>query len=697
MTTVHLVGNAHLDPVWLWRWPAGVIEALSTCRTAADLLDRYPQFLFTRSDAWLYEQIERYDAELFSRIVSHARSGRWRIVGGWYIQPDCNFPRAESFRMHAKLGKAYFAEKFGVDVTVGYNVDSFGHNAMIPRFLCDAGYDSYVMMRPMQHEKTLPSPLFRWRSPDGSEVAVWRIVGSYATKRDDLLDHIRMALDASDPNIGHVMCFYGVGDHGGGPTEGQIRWILEHRDAVPGATLVFSHPRAFFDAVAPNLNRMPVVCDELQMHAIGCYSVLRDVKTHMRRAEHRLAAAGEMAELQSAHAGGVQLALDGAWKEVLFNQFHDILAGTSIADAYEDARDQLGQAVVTADRIIHDTLFRQLADLPSDRNQQIVVFNPSGHRFAGCLAHEPWTGGKPFSGRLVDAGNRGIPYQIVQQPSIVGEKKMLIWCTEMSPHAMAVYRLRTDAAPAEYDGELSAGDSRISNSYWSIQAGGDGTLLTTQAPSHDHAFAAEGLQVVVLEDLSDTWSHGKSGFGGPMLGRFQVSRVVVEESGPVRASMRIEAEYDRSRLTLHARLFCGSPCIEIELRLAWLQHLQLAKLLLPFSAGEIERTDGIPGGQLKRPQNGQEYPIVDWTMVETGTSAVRPFGVVCPDCWSLDGSASDLRLTLCRSPVYAWHDPAVLNPTASYRYTDQGEHTFRFALVPDASPHSSHFCDGPPT
>ena len=293
MLTVHMIGNAHLDPVWLWRWPAGVGEALATCRSACDLLDDEPDVVFTRSDAWLYERIEALDPGLFARIEAHVAAGRWAVVGGWYLQPDCNLPLAASFRKQMEIGRRHAREKLGVEVTVGYNVDSFGHTAALPRLLREGGYDSYVMMRPMAHERTLPAALFRWTTPgdEGPGILTWRLPLAYCTSADELGMQVEAALACAVPGIEHVMCFYGVGDHGGGPTRRQTAWIRAHRDAFPGARLVFSHPRAFFDAVKPHAARVPEVSGELQMHAIGCYGVVRDIKTGMRRAEHALLAA----------------------------------------------------------------------------------------------------------------------------------------------------------------------------------------------------------------------------------------------------------------------------------------------------------------------------------------------------------------------------------------------------------------------
>ena len=687
MITVHLIGNAHLDPVWLWRWPAGVGEAIATCRSAVQLLDKYPEFIFTRSDMWLHEQIEGLDPDLFERIREYVKAERWQIVGGWYVQPDCNLPTAESFRKHISMSKTYFREKFGVDVTVGYNVDSFGHNAMIPSFLNESGYDSYVMMRPMGHEKALPSSLFRWRSPDGAEVIVWRIPRAYTAWQEDLTDHIQASLDVAPPGMDHVMCFYGVGDHGGGPTKQQIEWLIEHRNAFPGAQLIFSHPRAFFDAIKPFAEQLPVVEDELQYHAIGCYTVVHELKQHIRRAEHGLISAEIAAKtFPEESPDNAPERLTEAWKKTLFNQFHDIYAGTSLASAYEDARDQLGSARDTADTIINHILFRRMRHLPGDRWQRIVAFNVSDHQFRGYLQHEPWLGRTAMEGWMADEEGNRVPHQRIRHESVAGgDKRQLIWPADLPPGGHRVFQLRTDIAPLLPESDLKVNGSSISNQFWRISPGeGDCLLSIKRASDGTQLMDERGLQLLVQQDSSDTWSHGIDGFREPVMGGFEVEKVLVEETGPVRAAIRIEATFQRSQLVLWARLYANNPRLELHFGLDWHQRLQVAKLVMPLASAIKKRTDGIPGGFISRPQNGQEFPIVDWTLVDRENDST--LGIVCPDCSGIDGRDDSLRFTTLRSPVYAWHDPAQLEDDASYRWTDQGEHVFRFLILEDAAP-----------
>ena len=127
----------------------------------------------------MYEWVENNDPAMFEEIRRRISEGRWEIVGGWWIQPDCNIPNGESFVRQGLYGQRYFLEKFGVTAKVGYNVDSFGHNGILPQILKKSGMDSYIFMRPMPSEKGLPGRLFLWESSDGSRVTSYRIPFEY--------------------------------------------------------------------------------------------------------------------------------------------------------------------------------------------------------------------------------------------------------------------------------------------------------------------------------------------------------------------------------------------------------------------------------------------------------------------------------------------------------------------------------------
>ena len=189
-----MIGNAHIDPVWLWQWPEGYQEVRATFQSAIDRMEEYPDFVFTCDSVVFFEWVEESDPALFEQIRRRVAEGRFQIVGGWWVEPDCNIPSGESFVRQALYGQRYLREKFGITATTGANVDSFGHNASIPQILRRSGADSYVFLRPGPEEVELESPLFWWESPDGSRVLAYRIPNEYLAPKDDLAEHLEKAL-----------------------------------------------------------------------------------------------------------------------------------------------------------------------------------------------------------------------------------------------------------------------------------------------------------------------------------------------------------------------------------------------------------------------------------------------------------------------------------------------------------------------
>jgi alpha-mannosidase len=178
-TAIHMIGNAHIDIIWLWKWEEGLQEIRATFASALDRIQEQDGFIFTCACAYYYSMVEKTDPALFERIKEAVRTNRWRIAGGWWLQPDCNAPSGESFVRQSLYGQGYFKEKFGKTAAFGYNVDSFGHNGNLPQIFSKSGMDAYVFMRPGKTEKDLPAHLFIWEGVDGSRLTAYRIPPEY--------------------------------------------------------------------------------------------------------------------------------------------------------------------------------------------------------------------------------------------------------------------------------------------------------------------------------------------------------------------------------------------------------------------------------------------------------------------------------------------------------------------------------------
>ena len=381
-TRVHLVCNAHLDPVWLWPWEDGLTEALSTFRVACDFCDDLPGFVFCHNEAVLYQWVEDNDPALFARIRKLVRDGRWHIAGGSYIQPDVNLPSGESHIRQFLYGKAYFRRAFGKEPTTAYNFDSFGQAVGYPQILAGCGFDSYVFTRPRIHQLRRLCGAFRWRDRSGAEVMAWRSPLGYPTRHnayDKLSDEL--SLVGGGP---HVLLLWGLGNHGGGPSREDYGQIQKFAQDHSECEIVHSTPERFFCSIRAGRGRLPVHVGEIQNVSPGCYTSMSRVKRAHRACESMVVVVERMAAL-AWWLGCMpypQADLLTAWKDVLFCEFHDILPGTGTAPVERDSLAALSRCSEVLRRLKVRLFLSLLRDEPACRDgvTPIFVWNPHGFR-----------------------------------------------------------------------------------------------------------------------------------------------------------------------------------------------------------------------------------------------------------------------------------------------------------------------------
>ena len=343
---IFAIGNAHIDPVWQWRKAEGHQEVLATFRSALDRLHEFPSVCFISSSAQFYEWVEESDPDMFTEIKRLVREGRWIPVGGWWVECDVNCPMGESLVRQGLYAQKYFIRHFG-PVRVGFSPDTFGHPWTLPQILKKQGMDSYFYMRPEMHEKRdTPAPVFQWVGPDNSSVIAVAILNSYCATDQNIAERIAEYIERFSQTLPHcksAAVFYGVGNHGGGPTVSVIRKIKELQAQQPA--IHFASPEQYIATLCDNTKPLPAVRDELQHHARGCYSACSSIKMWDRRTAAALITAEKIASLAYVLANDryTMSAFRESWKKVLFNQFHDLLAGTSVEEAYDDA-EQIGRA-----------------------------------------------------------------------------------------------------------------------------------------------------------------------------------------------------------------------------------------------------------------------------------------------------------------------------------------------------------------
>ena len=689
MSNLHLIGNGHLDPVWLWRWQEGFAEIRATFRSVLDRLKEFPELKFTSACAVYYEWIEKIDPEMFEEIRQRVGEGRWNIVGGWFQQPDCNIPCGESFVRHALLSQRYFLEKFGVMAKTGYNVDSFGHNASLPQILKKSGMENYVFMRPQPHEKELPGDIFWWKSPDGSQVCAYRIPVVYNVGNWGNLELISQYREKARQENQDYMIFFGLGNHGGGPS---IRLIEEINGLnVEGA--VYSTPDEYFQSVCKE--KLPVVAEGLQHHARGCYSACASVKIQNRKCENSLLEAEAFCVLAK-HLTGMSYPhkkLNKAWKNLLFNQFHDIMGGCCVKRAYEDAGYLFGETMSIAEQAINlalQSIARRIntlngQTLPSRKDSAnntiwehevlgtpVVVFNP--HTWPVCMPVQI----NAVATRMTDETGMEIPFQMVRGDQTDWESRFhTTFLAIVEPLGYRVYRLFTKLGKrTDFNEELLAGMKFLENSQ--IRAEFDsvtGDICRLYDKSTGEYLIKKACRAVLLDESdADTWAHDKT-YLGEEVGMFTHPEFLVTENGPVRATLRVTVRFESSVLQREYSIFPDSDEIHVKTVVDFREKHKTLKFAFPIEAEETVAE--IPYGIIHRKVGLGEEPCGSW--IAAGRLGVANDGKYGYDTTPLQNMLREMRLTVLRSAFYADHYG---KRDEFCEYMEQGIHIFSYALFP---------------
>lgn len=686
--TLHMIGNAHLDPVWLWQWQEGFHAAWATLRSALDRMKEDPNFVFTCSQAAIYEWIEQADSHMFEEIKLKIKEGKWNVAGGWWVEPDCNIPSGESFVRQGLYAQRYFKEKFEVLADTGYNIDSFGHNAMLPQILKKCRMENYVFMRPGAHENSNLPDIFWWESPDGSKVLTYRIPYAYNIDKDHLEEVSKLIADMAPKNISDMMVFYGIGNHGGGPTKESLTKINEMINNPNMPQIKFSSPSFYFRQIRTYNPTLPEVKGDLQHHASGCYSVNSQIKVMNRKSEQILTTTEKFSTIVHIMFEKIypHEEITRAWKNMLFNQFHDILAGTSIKEAYEDATYFYGESLKLAQENLNYALNTIIKNIDTEgKGIPLIVFNQlSWERNAPIEFEVSNTIGKEDSLKAIITDNEGniIPSQFIKTSATIGNGRLcMVFVDKLPSIGYKLYRLFLGET-VENQSSVSVTKERIENSFYRLEIDTNRGWIKSFFDKVHNREILKGLGgiPIVIYDPSDTWSHGVFKFKEEV-GRFTDAEIKIIEQGPVRARLRIKSFYNNSTLTQDLIMYNELDYVECRIKINWQERHKMLKISFPVNIFNPVATYEIPYGYLQRPVDGVENPGQQWIDI---TDVDKSYGltIATDSCYSFSIEGNDMRLTLLRSPIYAQHDPHKPVPGEEYDYTDQGIHEFRYILYP---------------
>jgi len=706
---VYLICNAHLDPVWLWEWQEGAAEAISTFRTAAELCERNPNFIFNHNEAILYKWVEEYDIALFKRIQKLVKAGRWHIMGGWHLQPDCNMPSGESIVRHILAGRNYFKGRFGVCPTTAINFDSFGHSRGLVQILKKSGYDSYLFGRPEKNYLELENDAFVWVGYDGSEILATRFSGEYMYRSP--LGYAREKIEkwlTDNPNKKCGIVLWGVGNHGGGPSKVDIKNVNRLIVSQSDRKLCHSKPEDYFKHLRRTQSALSCRKADLNPWGPGCYTSMIRVKQKHRQLENELYLTEKMAS-----SAFVQRLMDYpneelkvAQAKLLMAEFHDILPGSAIQLVEETSLRLMDVGLDVLSEVKARAFFALATGQKKAKEEQIpvLVYNP--HPFAirqiiECefnLAESNYGG--TFTQVNVYKDNWLVPAQVEKELSNIAYdwRKRVAFFAELAPCQMNRFDCTTEVIKTKPPVKLEKRGHRIVFCTKELEI-----IINTKTGFIDR-YRVNGSDMVtvgafvpiVIKDNYDSWEMVHKSFRN-VCGRFKlmdkktgtwfsgimngvVDSVRVIEDGPVRSIVECVLSYGKSFICQRYMLPKYGTEIEVELRVLWGEKDRMLKLSVPVCFSEASYRGQVMYGTDDLPADGTEVVAQKWVAVVSHKDN-KMLTCINDGIYGSDFSQGELRLTLLRSPAYACGPVLEKSLIPEDRFSprmEQGERLFRF-------------------
>ncbi len=706
MKKVCLVCNAHLDLVWQWEWEEGLAEALSTFRIAADFCEQFDGFVFNHNESILYQWVEEYEPALFQRIRRLVEAGRWHIMGGWYLQPDCNMPSGESMVRQIATGRHYFREKFGKVPTTAINFDAFGHSRGLVQILKRSGYDSYIGGRPGIDAVPVPGRDFNWVGYDGSEIATHLSYSLYNSFLGRATEKIRDVI-AEQPEKDPHLVLWGVGNHGGGPSRMDLEKITDLRQKLleQGVELIHTTPEEYF--ALEDKAALPRYEGRLDNTMVGCYTSQVQIKQAHRQLENLLFSTEKMV-----CAVELQMGFRGKWDRIreaeqalLFSQFHDVLPGSTVKRAEESSLRNLhyGQEILNRERMrvfmayaSHVQADKQEGDIP------VLVYNPHPYPVRRVVECEFQLQDQNRSGTHTDftvwVDGHQVPAQVEKEDSTIpiDWRKKLRFEVELKPFAITTCLCRPHILPAKPVIGQPEGDITLSGGDVMLTISRETGYITAMTRGGQPVLAENSGELLVIQASEDPWGMTVSSYRN-VVGAFRlvdpeeagkiaglqhpIAPVRIIEQGAVRTVVEAIFAYDRSAAVVHYGLEHGSGKLEMNLRLLWMQPDKMVKLSLKPAFPEATCWAQDLFGRKQTFPTGMENVNQQWVMLQGEKEAL---GVINTGMYAHDFCDNELRLTVLHSPGYCAHpvdDRVVLPQDRFLPRVDTGERSFRLVLL----------------
>ena len=709
MGEIHIVGNSHLDLVYLWPYKETIRKNARTTASTLRLMEEYPEFSFLQSQPKLYEDMEKYFPGLFSEVKRRQKEGRWEITGGMYVEPDCNLPCGESLIRQILFGKRYIKKRFGVDSTVCWLPDVFGITWSLPQILRKSGmkFLSSIKLTTWNDTNDFPHHTFWWKGLDGSRVLV-HFPPTHLNKpvEPEWVDKHWNLYKQKEANSESMM-MGGLGDGGSGMTREFLEHIRRMKNFPGLPNCSFETAESWFcrqwEKHADKENSLPEWYDELYMEGHrGTYTTAALLKKLNRKCELLY----RDAEAFSAFAHQLGLPyqrekLNDGWRTVLLHQFHDTLPGTHPQSAFKWAVGELQQARQSAEDIRRKAL-EHIARCVKTDGESLIVFNSlSWLRTSEVRTKIRWPDNK-F--RLIAPNGDEVVYQVVSRDG--DEVEIIFVAKDLPSFGYTTFILEAGSPLQTKDAKLSVSTKQMENKFFHVTFSDNGCITSIYDKINDRQVLADGAEAnrfQLFEDIPGPYSawdiipeykDKEIPFPG-------AETIEVVEKGPVRIVVEISHTFTggdpkqvlvntegylktipinrkgASKIVQRVVLYSDVPRIDFETHITWHETEKLLKVSFPVNVFAKNATYDIPFGNIERPTHYNtswdeaKFEVCGhkWADLSEGGYGVS----ILNDCkygWDIFGNT--IRLTLLKAP------------TRPSMEMDRGNHAFTYSVYPHA-------------
>lgn len=686
MKKIILVCNAHLDPVWLWQRAEGMAEAMATFRIAADFCEKYDGFVFNHNESVLYEWVMENEPELFERIKRLVKQGKWRIMSGWYLQPDVVMPSGESIIRQIRVGNEFFREHFGEIPKTAIGFDAFGHSRGLVQILKKCGYDNYAYLRPREKE----CGPFIWEGFDGSRINTLKLYEWYNTPKGEAVKRIESYVkDFPDREINCVT--WGIGNHGGGPSEKDFLDITEFADNCKDFEFIHADFDTYFNEL--DKTKLEVIDESLTHCMVGCYTSMVRVKQGHRNLENKLSLCERML-CQSGVDYNKEMLLE-AEKALLFSEFHDVLPGSAIKKVEDDALNLLGYGAEITDRLISKAFFKLCKGQKKANEDEIpvLIYNPHPFEVEGDfdvefqMAEQNDPNNGIYNVYVRNELGEFVPSQLEQEDSAHGSdwRKKVSFHTVLKP--MGITRLDC-VLKCEKDFTLIK--PYIENNEYIILKNGYIEVKISKKTGFIESFIQDGknmmnsMKIKAYKDNADPWGMLVDEFSD-VLGEFELNKGIrVIENGDVRTKIQADFKWSNSFAIITYTFSKNSKYFDIDVKMLTNDENKMFKLVFDTTLDKDSKAQGqtMFGTEALR-KAGKELVFQKWCGLKDGTTN---FNIINSGTYGGSFNGSEIGISLLRTPVYSAHpvDYAGVELAPDnriYNHIDMGERDFSFRIL----------------